>query len=132
MSRPKKNKRVGFRERKIMAYEDRVRQYSTPDKIFRYFATYKVIIFNNFMRIFLLYKLDLLLKFHQVYPENTAHTATNFEVYMTPEDFVRSISPGELQPEGLGLDHFKTFDKEVCLIFPLFNHVKNLIKIWFF
>jgi hypothetical protein len=35
-------KGVGFRKRKIMEYENRVRQYSTPDKIFRYFATYKV------------------------------------------------------------------------------------------
>lgn len=33
---------VGFRNRKIIEYENRIRQYSTPDKIFRYFATYKV------------------------------------------------------------------------------------------
>ena len=32
----------GFRNRKIMEYENRIRQYSTPDKIFRYFATFKV------------------------------------------------------------------------------------------
>lgn len=38
----RKKKRIGFRERKIIAYEDRIRQYSTPDKIFRYFATVKV------------------------------------------------------------------------------------------
>ena len=36
-------KKVGFRNRKIIEYENRIRQYSTPDKIFRYFATYKVI-----------------------------------------------------------------------------------------
>ena len=35
-------KKVGFRNRKIMEYENRIRQYSTPDKIFRYFATYRV------------------------------------------------------------------------------------------
>lgn len=35
-------KKVGFRNRKIIEYENRIRQYSTPDKIFRYFATYKV------------------------------------------------------------------------------------------
>ncbi len=34
---------MGFRTRKIVEYENRIRQYSTPDKIFRYFATYKVV-----------------------------------------------------------------------------------------
>jgi Ca2+-binding EF-hand superfamily protein len=29
---------------------------------------------------------------------------------MTPEDFVRSITPDVIQPEGLGLDQFKKFD----------------------
>ena len=33
--------RVGFRDRKIIDYENRIRAYSTPDKIFRYFASYK-------------------------------------------------------------------------------------------
>ncbi len=33
--------RVGFRDRKIIDYENRIRAYSTPDKIFRYFATLK-------------------------------------------------------------------------------------------
>lgn len=28
-----KKKRIGFRERKIIEYENRVRQYSTPDKV---------------------------------------------------------------------------------------------------
>ena len=36
-------KKVGFRDRKIIDYENRIRTYSTPDKIFRYFATYKVV-----------------------------------------------------------------------------------------
>ena len=40
---PEGKKKVGFRNRKIIEYENRIRQYSTPDKIFRYFATYKVI-----------------------------------------------------------------------------------------
>ncbi|KAL2303250.1 hypothetical protein Nmel_010715, partial [Mimus melanotis] len=39
----KKKKRSGFRDRKVMEYENRIRAYSTPDKIFRYFATLKVI-----------------------------------------------------------------------------------------
>lgn len=60
----------------MIEYENRIRAYSTPDKIFRYFATLKV------------------------YPENEAHQPSNFEVFMTPEDFVRSITPGIIQPEG--------------------------------
>ena len=38
-----KKKRVSFHDQKVMAYEDRIRAYSTPDKIFRYFATLRVI-----------------------------------------------------------------------------------------
>ena len=56
----------------MIGYEDRIRAYSTPDKIFRYFATLKV------------------------------HTGSgDWEVFMTPEDFVRSLTPGVLQPEGI-------------------------------
>ncbi|CAH6789717.1 Micu1 [Phodopus roborovskii] len=65
-----KKKRSGFRDRKVMEYENRIRAYSTPDKIFRYFATLKVI----------------------SEPGET-------EVFMTPQDFVRSITPNEKQPE---------------------------------
>lgn len=54
-----------------MEYENRIRAYSTPDKIFRYFATLKII---------------------------NEHGDT--EVYMTPQDFVRSITPNEKQPES--------------------------------
>ena len=43
--------------------------------MFRYFATYKLI-----------------------------DEKGNAEVMMTPQDFLRSISPGEKQPENLGLD----------------------------
>jgi Ca2+-binding EF-hand superfamily protein len=75
-SEKKKKKRVGFRDRKIIEYENRIRDYSTPDKIFRYFATLKA----------------------------------DSEVFMTPDDFVRSITPGMKQPEGLGLDQFRKFD----------------------
>ncbi|XP_021344220.1 calcium uptake protein 1, mitochondrial-like [Mizuhopecten yessoensis] len=67
----KKKKKIGFRDRRIIEYENRIRAYSTPDKIFRYFATLKV---------------------HQ--------EQGDWEVYMTPEDFVRSITPGMKQPEG--------------------------------
>ncbi|XP_071106567.1 calcium uptake protein 1, mitochondrial-like isoform X2 [Haliotis cracherodii] len=76
-----KKKKIGFRDRKIIGYEDRIRAYSTPDKIFRYFATLKVQINSGV-----------------------------WEVFMTPEDFVRSITPGIKQPEGLGLDQFRKFD----------------------
>uniref|UniRef100_A0A3Q3FAQ6 Calcium uptake protein 1, mitochondrial n=1 Tax=Labrus bergylta TaxID=56723 RepID=A0A3Q3FAQ6_9LABR len=73
----KKKPRSGFRDRKVMEYENRIRAYSTPDKIFRYFATLKVIGENG-----------------------------DAEVYMTPQDFIRSITPNEKQPESLGLDQF--------------------------
>ncbi|KAL8187037.1 UNVERIFIED_CONTAM: Calcium uptake protein 1, mitochondrial [Gekko kuhli] len=66
----KKKKRSGFRDRKVMEYENRIRAYSTPDKIFRYFATLKVI-----------------------------NEHGDSEVFMTPQDFVRSITPNEKQPE---------------------------------
>ena len=65
----------------IIEYENRIRAYSTPDKIFRYFATLKV------------------------YNED--------EVYMTPADFIRSITPDEKQPDGRGLDQFKKIDPKV-------------------
>lgn len=48
-----------------------MRSYSTPDKIFRYFATVKL-----------------------TYGDNT-------EVYMTPDDFLRAITPGMKQPDGI-------------------------------
>ncbi|XP_068182931.1 calcium uptake protein 1, mitochondrial [Antennarius striatus] len=73
----KKKARSGFRDRKVMEYENRIRAYSTPDKIFRYFATLKVIGEHG-----------------------------DSEVYMTPQDFIRSITPNEKQPENLGLDQF--------------------------
>lgn len=47
-----------------------MRAYSTPDKIFRYFATVKMM-----------------------------HRDVS-EVYMTPDDFLRAITPGLKQPDG--------------------------------
>ncbi|KAI6224307.1 Calcium uptake protein 1, mitochondrial [Aphelenchoides fujianensis] len=76
----KRKKKVGFRERRIMEYENRIRMYSSPDKIFRYFATLKV-----------------------------QHEDGNYEVFMTPEDFVRSLTPGVMQPRRWGLDKFKVY-----------------------
>ncbi|XP_076296965.1 mitochondrial calcium uptake 1 isoform X2 [Lasioglossum baleicum] len=76
----KKKPKVGFRDRKIIEYENRLRAYSTPDKIFRYFATVKV------------------------------STLDSTDIYMTPDDFLRAITPGMRQPDGLGLDKYKRFD----------------------
>ncbi|XP_077285640.1 calcium uptake protein 1 homolog, mitochondrial-like isoform X2 [Arctopsyche grandis] len=75
-----RREKVGFRDRKIMEYENRMRSYSTPDKIFRYFATVKL-----------------------------SYGEAN-EVYMTPDDFLRAITPGMKQPDGLGLDQYKRYD----------------------
>lgn len=55
----------------IIEYENRMRSYSTPDKIFRYFATVKL-----------------------TFGENT-------EIFMTPDDFLRAITPGMKQPDGI-------------------------------
>ncbi|XP_030383940.1 calcium uptake protein 1 homolog, mitochondrial isoform X2 [Scaptodrosophila lebanonensis] len=76
----KLREKVGFRERKIIEYENRIRQFSTPDKIFRYFATVRL------------------------------QDATQTIVCMTPEDFLRSIYPGIKQPDGLGLDQYRRYD----------------------
>ncbi|XP_019394113.1 PREDICTED: calcium uptake protein 1, mitochondrial isoform X3 [Crocodylus porosus] len=95
----KKKKRSGFRDRKVMEYENRIRAYSTPDKIFRYFATLKVI-----------------------------NEHGDSEVFMTPQDFVRSITPNEKQPEHLGLDQFivKRYDGKILLKFS-FKLLEELI-----
>jgi len=79
-----KKKRVSFHDRRVIEYENRIRAYSTPDKIFRYFATIR-------------------LKDKGAEPQ----------IYMTPEDFLRSISPGEIQPADYGLDQFRTLNMEV-------------------
>lgn len=54
----------------IIEYENRMRQYSTPDKVFRYFATLQ------------------------------AQHHDQHEVFMTPDDFLRSMTPGVKQPDG--------------------------------
>ena len=83
--------KIGFRDRKIIEYENRIRQYSTPDKVFRYFATFKLV-----------------------------DEKGNHEIMMTPLDFLRSISPGEKQPEHLGLDafiHVSPTEVSRCLLY---------------
>lgn len=54
----------------ITEYENRIRTYSTPDKIFRYFATVKIT------------------------------SLEDTEIYMTPDDFLRAITPNMQQPDG--------------------------------
>lgn len=53
-----------------MEYENRIRLFSSPDKIFRYFATFKI------------------------------GSNLEGGVMMTPHDFLRSFSPNMMQPEG--------------------------------
>ena len=50
----KKKERTGFRDRKIIDYENRIRSFSTPDKIFRYFASYKAGSHPTFHRLCLI------------------------------------------------------------------------------
>lgn len=86
---PDKNKteKVGFRDRKIIDYENRIRSFSTPDKIFRYFASYKLV----------------------------THSGSPGEILMTPQDFLRSITPGLKQPDGVGLDQYKKYNPQLSM-----------------
>ncbi|XP_035778869.1 calcium uptake protein 1 homolog, mitochondrial-like isoform X3 [Anopheles albimanus] len=79
-----RKEKIGFRDRKIIEYENRIRQYSTPDKVFRYFATIQA-------------------------PQGAGESV---EVFMTPIDFLTSMTPGMKQPEGLGLDQYKRYDSK--------------------
>ena len=44
---------------------------------------------------------------------------------MTPADFLRSLTPGIKQPEGLGLDSFKKFDPATMKASNLGNAMKS-------
>ncbi len=39
-------------------------------------------------------------------------------IFMTPDDFIRSITPGIIQPHGLGLDKFRNLTIQVCVCPP--------------
>ena len=68
-------------------------------QVFRYFATYKLV-----------------------------DEKGNNEVMMTPQDFLRSISPGEKQPENLGLDqagHFSLYSS-----ISSFSFLQHLTKLF--
>lgn len=92
----RKKSKKSFRDRKIIQYENKIRHYSTPDKVFRYFATLKI--WNE--------KLN------------------DYEVFMKPDDFIRSLTYGAKQPEGLGLDSYQRFDPKVIITF-----IKKFIKL---
>lgn len=81
----------GFRDRKIIEYENRIRLYSNPDKIFRYFSSIKINYGNG-----------------------------ESEIYMTPDDFLRALTPGVKQPDGLGLDQYKKVDLSKVSTFRCF------------
>ena len=91
--------KIGFRDRKIIEYENRIRQYSTPDKVFRYFATFKLV-----------------------------DEKGNHEIMMTPLDFLRSISPGEKQPEHLGLDAFIHVSPAEVSFLLLYQHCPSFLS----
>ena len=103
--KPKKSKgekkdsknKTSFRDKKKIAYENRLRAFSTPDKIFRYFATLKVYNDENTDgKILCLSHL-----FHSSF--------TSGVICMTPDDFLRSITPGKTP-----LTHFQQFS-----LFPI-------------
>ncbi|GBP68708.1 Calcium uptake protein 1 homolog, mitochondrial [Eumeta japonica] len=90
-----RKEKIGFRDRKIIEYENRMRQYSTPDKVFRYFATLQ------------------------------AQHHDQHEVFMTPDDFLRSMTPGVKQPDGLGLDQYRRYDPKHIRFSPHLSEAQN-------
>ncbi|XP_016959950.1 calcium uptake protein 1 homolog, mitochondrial [Drosophila biarmipes] len=83
--RPLSSHRASFRDYTIRQYENRLRLFSHPTKIFRYFATIKM-----------------------------RNKYGKWELYMTASDFMRSIQPGVRQPENLGLDKFHILDEKAA------------------
>ncbi|KHJ48197.1 EF hand [Trichuris suis] len=77
--------RRNFHDSKIISYENRIRMFSTANKVFRYFASVKIV-------------------------PDESDPAKHAEVFMTPYDFLRSLTPGMPQPEGLGLEQYNTAD----------------------
>lgn len=74
----KKKKTETFKDSIFTEYENRIRAFSNPEKIFSYFATIKVI-----------------------------HESNGYEILMTPDDFVRAVTPDMQQPENLRMNQFK-------------------------
>jgi len=72
---------ISKKDQQTINYQNRIRKFSTPDKVFRLFATIKVL------------------------PKDE-NSKKKGQVFMTPDDFVRSITPGSMQPPELDLDKF--------------------------
>ncbi len=50
---------------------------------------------------------------------------------MTPEDFLRSITPGDIQPPDCGLDKFRNMTLEVVIIILLYGEgVTSYNSVW--
>lgn len=47
---------------------------------------------------------------------------------MTPDDFLRSMTPGIKQPDGLGLDQYKKYDPKVFI----FCDISKIITLHYF
>ena len=92
---PKKEakERVGFRDRKIIDYENRIRAYSTPDKIFRYFATYRSIVDSEVSTSFYVRKIEVIysLRFSGVYDTRRFSTIVNSQHKTTGTFRLRSV-----------------------------------------
>ncbi|VDM72691.1 unnamed protein product [Strongylus vulgaris] len=48
---------------------------------------------------------------------------------MTPEDFLRSFTPGVMQPRKYGLDSYKIYQPEVEAQVQVFRHEKHLLQV---
>jgi len=44
---------------------------------------------------------------------------------MTPDDFLRSMTPGIKQPDGLGLDQYKKYDPKVIILYDILSLISN-------
>ena len=93
-----KNPSINNSQIKQINYQNRIRRFSTPDKVFRLFATIQVV-------------------------HHDAHGAAHDEIYMTAEDFVRSITPGDIQPDKLGLDQYNKIHDE-----KLSKYIEKYVK----
>ncbi|KAI0985624.1 hypothetical protein GJ496_011233 [Pomphorhynchus laevis] len=77
-------KQKSFHDNRIISYENRIRRFSNPDKVFRYFATIKT----------------------------SKDCSIPDTILMTPSDFFRSITFGKIQPKGVDLERFRTFNPD--------------------
>uniref|UniRef100_A0A182YFD1 Uncharacterized protein n=1 Tax=Anopheles stephensi TaxID=30069 RepID=A0A182YFD1_ANOST len=142
-----RKEKIGFRDRKIIEYENRLRTFATADKVFRYFSTIKLIhgetstvymtpydflraitpgmkqpegnccsillCFSVFVNKLCIIEYENRIRQYSTPDKVFRYFATihdGVEVFMTPIDFLTSMTPGMKQPEGLGLDQYKRYD----------------------